>query len=394
LRILANLWRLSLVHWYPGDRTGRYQIHELLRQLADAQLEAVPGEREAVEARHGTFYLALAEAAAEYTGMRQVEWLDRIERDHDNTRAAQERFAECGEVEMELRLVTAAMYFWFIHGYHTEGTERLLHTLARPEAGAPTAVRTRALNGASYLQWVRGHLREAHALFTESVEIARTIKAEAILAFGLCYLGAVVNAWGEYAAAEVLLEESLTIWRPLGSDNDMGLSLMFLGDSALGRSEMDRARASLTQSADLFRGTGNVKVLPYPLRRLGHLALLEHDGGHAAILYNKSMTLNLDVGDRQGVAASLVGMAAVAEGRKDPEQAARFLGAADALVETIQTQLLPFDHEESERITTAVRAQLDAATFPTSWAGGRAMTCEQAVGAASEWAASTIGCAS
>lgn len=389
LRALANLSHASFVRWHPGDGGGRYEIHELLRQFAEEQIDAVPGECERMDARHGSFYLELAEAAAaEYTGPRQVEWLDRIERDHDNIRVAQTRFAERGEVELELRLVAAAVYFWFIRGYHTEGTERTLHTLAHPQAQVATEVRARALNGAGYLQWVRGNVSEARALFTESVGIARAINAEAILAFGLCYLGAVVNARGEHAAAEMLLTESLELWNALDSRTNMGLSLMFLADSALGRHDWAGALAASTQSVDLFRETGNISVLPYPLRRLGYLALREHDHDRAVRLYLESMEVNREVGDQQGVAASLVGLAAVAEVCGQPDRATRLLGAADALVESIQTLLLPFDNEEFERTVAKARGQLDAAIFAAAWAEGMVMTAGQAVAAAIEWAAS------
>jgi predicted ATPase/DNA-binding SARP family transcriptional activator len=383
LQILATLSHASLVRWHPGNGAGRYEMHELLRQFAAEQLDTVPGERERVEARHSAYYLALTEeAAAEYAGPRQVEWLDRIERDHDNIRVAQERLAERGEVELELRLVGAAVYFWFIRGYHTEGAERLLHTLAHPEAQAPTDVRARALNAAGYLQWVRGNLREAHALFTESVGIARALGAQPELAFGLCYLGTVLNAHREYAAAEQLLQESLTIWDALGNRSNMGLSLMFLGDAALGRHNGEAALGAFMRSAELFRETGNVSVLPYPLRRLGYLARSRHDVELATVFYRESMAVNREVGDRQGVAASLIGLAAVTEARGEPEHAARLLGAADALVESIQTRLLPFDQEESERTAEAVRGRLDATTFATAWAEGRTMTVEQAAVAA------------
>lgn len=388
LHILAILSHASFVRRHPGDGAGRYGIHELLRQYAAEQLDMVPDERERVDTRHGAYYLALAEeGAAEYSGPRQIAWLDRLERDHDNILAALERFGTRGEIDLELRLVGAIGYLWFIRGYHTAGAEYLLRTLARPDAKAPTPARSRALNAAGYLQWIRGNLTEAHALLTESVAIARTAGDEQDLAFGLCYLGMVRNAQGEYAAAEVVLEESLTRWDALGNRMNMGLSLMFMGDAALGQHDSAGARTALTHSVDLFRATGNISVLPYPLRRLGYLALREHDDDRAMSLYQESLAVNREVGDRLGIAASLVGLAAVAEARHQPDRAARLLGAVGVMVEKLQTKLLPSDGEECVRITETVRTQLDADTFADARAAGQAMTLEQAVNAASEWAA-------
>ena len=164
----------------------------------------------------------------------------------------------------------------------------------------------------------------------------------------------------------------------------MCLALMFLGDSALGQRAWHQAHVVSLQSADLCRATGNISVLPYPLRRLGHLALKEHDANRAAALYAESMAVNSEVGDRQGVAASLVGLAAVAMALGQREQAALLLGAAEALVVSIETKLLPFDAEEGGRITALVRSQLDAGTFAAAWAKGRAMVLDQAIAAAWE----------
>jgi hypothetical protein len=100
------------------------------------------------------------------------------------------------------------------------------------------------------------------------------------------------------------------------------------------------------------------------------------------------MVVNREVGDRQGVAASLVGLAAVAEARGEPAEAARLLGAAGALVKSIESQLLPADAEEYERITALARSRLDAAMFAAAWATGRTLNYNQAVYAATEWATS------
>lgn len=125
-----------------------------------------------------------------------------------------------------------------------------------------------------------------------------------------------------------------------------------------------------------------------PLRRLGYLALGEQDVDRAVMLYLESMEVNREVGDRQGVAAYLIGLATVTEARGQLDRATRFLGAADALVESIQTQLLPFGNEEFDGTVATLRGQLAAATFAAARVEGRAMTAPQAIAAAVEWATS------
>ena len=354
-----------------------------MREYALERMDAgAGGDADALRHRHARFFLEVCERAETHMYDReQVAWLDRIEIDHDNIRAAHEWLVRRGPVDMALRLTTVLRYFWFVRGYHREGRERLVRTLALPEAASPTVARARALNAAGYLQWVQGNQDDARALLAEAVRIGRVVHAPSTLAFALCYLGAVTNAQRDFHTARALLEESLAIGRVVGDRNDMGLALMFLGDAALGRRDEAGARAAFAESEGCFRATGNISVLPYPLRRLGYLALAHDDRARAMALCIESMTLNARVGDRQGVAASLVGVAAIAHARGHMERAVRLLGAAEALLDSIQTQLLPFDRDHRDGVVAAVRAQLGAARFAAGWAEGRATTLEQAVAA-------------
>lgn len=379
LSLLMSLLRKSLVFRMQGTHgTVRYDIHELLRQFVDEHLEATPKEHEAAQIRHSTFYLALAEGASvEYTGPRQIEWLERMESEHDNIRAAQSWLAERGEVETEIQFAGAVAYFWFVRGFHIEWRERLLHLLSQPEGKAPTAARARALNAAGYFEWVAGNLDEARSLLSEAVQISREVRADATLAFGLSYLGGVANDQGDPVGGEALLEESLTIWRAQDSPNNLGLSLMFLGDSALRQGDRVRARAAFTESALLLRETQNLSLLPYPVRRLGDLARQDGDSDRAAAHYTESAVLNRDVGDRRGLAAALVGLAAVAGDCRQWVHMARLLGAAEGLLQSVHMLLLPSDGEQFAQCVSRVRAQLDSASLHSAWTDGNTLSLEQ-----------------
>lgn len=373
------LWRRDTPAGEP-----RFGMLLSIREYGLERLDAEAGDDAgALRHRHARFFLNVCERAETHMYDReQVAWLDRIEVEHDNIRAAHEWLLRRGLVDMALRLTTALRYFWFVRGYHGEGRERLVRTLARPEATGPTVARARALNAAGYLQWVQGDQGDARALLVEAVRIGRVAHAPSTLAFALCYLGTVTNAQRDFHTARALLEESLAIGRAVGDRDDTGLALMFLGDAALGLQDEEGARAAFAESEGCFRATGNISVLPYPLRRLGYLALVRDDLAGAMALCIESMTLNARVGDRQGVAASLVGVAAVAHARGHAERAVRLLGAAEALVDSIQTQLLPFDRDHHDRVVVAVRARLGPTRFAARWTDGRRMTLEQAVDAA------------
>src|SRR5207249_4642353 len=96
--------------------------------------------------RHADWCVALArESQPNLRGANQLQWLERLEAEHDNLRAALEWSGEEGRTEQELRLAGSLWQFWTIRGHLTEGRERLSRALARPSAGDP-AVRARAMN--------------------------------------------------------------------------------------------------------------------------------------------------------------------------------------------------------------------------------------------------------
>jgi tetratricopeptide (TPR) repeat protein len=294
-----------------------------------------------------------------------------------------------GDVAAALTLPTTLRYFWRVRGYHSEGRERLLRILSQPAAAGRITARARALNAAGYLQSIQGNHREAHELLAEALSIGRELADRPSIAFALRYLGTVAYARHDFLAASTYGEESLAIYRELGTNNDIGLSLMYLGDAILGLRDYGRAQILYQESVNLMRQENNRVALPYPLRRLGHLALLEGATEQTIALCMESLTLNMKVGEQQGSAACLVGLAVIAERSGHVDWATRLLGAADALVESIHTQLLPFDREQSSSALDRARAQLDPAAFAALWAEGRTLTLEQAVGAMRKMAMST-----
>src|SRR5512137_510766 len=102
-------------------------MHELVRQYSAAQLATDLRAKTAVQERHYAFYLALVEAAEqELKGRNQLEWLGRLEQDHDNLRAALEWALEQdgltpGEQQRSLKLAAALRWFWRMRGHFHEG---------------------------------------------------------------------------------------------------------------------------------------------------------------------------------------------------------------------------------------------------------------------------------
>src|SRR6202011_4304466 len=128
-------------------------------------------EREPVEAAHAATFLALAGTAARgMRGPQEQEWLDRLEAEHQNIRAAIDWYQR-HEPRDALRLAAAMSRFWGVRGHFTEGRQRLAALLGL--TGDRTSVRVRALNGAASLATDQGDYRAARDLLGESIRLSQ-----------------------------------------------------------------------------------------------------------------------------------------------------------------------------------------------------------------------------
>src|SRR5207247_8882846 len=126
----------------------RFWMLETIREYAAEQLED-SGEVNERRRRHAEWFLALAEDAYPHLRGSPTEWLNRLEREHDNLRVALDRLEASGETQLALQLAGALAGFWFMRGHLAEGERRLEGALRADER--PTAARAKALNGASLL---------------------------------------------------------------------------------------------------------------------------------------------------------------------------------------------------------------------------------------------------
>ena len=140
LDLVASLVEQSLLRQRNGQGPdARSRASRMLETIREYGLErlAASGEEDAVRDAHAAYYLALAEAAE--TGLRgaeQVAWLDRLEAEHDNLRAALGWLPGRGAVEAALRLAGALWFFRWVRGYYAEGRDQCEALLAFPGGGA------------------------------------------------------------------------------------------------------------------------------------------------------------------------------------------------------------------------------------------------------------------
>jgi predicted ATPase/DNA-binding XRE family transcriptional regulator len=174
----------------------RFTMLETVREYALERLEK-SGELQRLRRRHASYFLELAEEEERASqGPLQREWLDRLETEHDNLRAALAwSLTSLGDTEMGLQLTGALSHFWYIREHHSESRMWLQSALER--GSAATAARAKVLVGAGRLAWFQGELARANTLLEESLTLYQALGDDAGAAFALLVLGRIAVSQGD-----------------------------------------------------------------------------------------------------------------------------------------------------------------------------------------------------
>ena len=382
LDLLGRLVEQSLVEAKPdpGGGAARYGILEPVRQYARERLEK-SGEAEEGRRRHAGFYLALAETAEpELKGAGQVEWLNRLEREHDNLRTALSWLLKRDEVEAAAHLEYSLYVFWWIRGYHTEGRRWIETTLARG-SDLSSVGRARALFVRGAMAMGQGDHSVAETCYTESYALFEAVGDVYGGARPGLGLGLLAMSRADAQQATQYLQESAKAASEVGDYFWAALSLNALGMVALGQRDYDGAQASLAEGLALAQRAGDRFSRYIALYNQSVLAQAQGDYDRAAALFEEDLEFSLEVGDYANTAYCMEGLAAVAVARGEVDRAARLLGAAQRIREEVGAAVYTYrpDRSLQERTTTAAHTQLGEPAFEQAQAEGRAMTFEQAI---------------
>ena len=387
LDLLTSLVDKSLVMY---EEEGRYGFLETMRQYAGDRL-AESGESGAVQDRSAAWFLRMAEEAEPHlTGPEQEAWLERLETEHDNLRAALSWSEGQGpgaepRTEVGLRLAGSLWRFWAVRGHLSEGRqwlERMLtldRTRAEGSVGEASAARANALNGAGYLARNQGDVESAWSLPEEALAIQRLLEDQEGIAASLNHLGNAAYMLGNYESARSLHEESLMIKRRLGDQRGIADSLNNLGNVAHMQGDYASAQALFEETLAIKRQLGDQRSMAYALNNLGDIAERRGDFTAAQALYEESLRIELRLKDMGGIMTNLGGIAGVALAQNHAARAAHLWGAADSLRVTVGYTLSSAEQKERDMKMALVSKALSNAEFSAAWNVGRAMTAEQAV---------------
>ncbi|HET7037736.1 MAG TPA: tetratricopeptide repeat protein, partial [Thermomicrobiaceae bacterium] len=378
---LDSLLSKSLLSRYqfmpePDDDAPRFAMLETIREYGLERLEA-HGETDGVRRLHARFFLALAEEAEpELTGSHQQEWLERLERDHDNLRVALDWALATDEVELALRLAGSLWPFWNLRGYLDEARERMGQVLAH---GGDASRRAKALTGAGTLAWSQGEYGQAAGFHREALGLYRALGDERGTAVALNNLGVQALTESDYDRATALYEESLALYRQWGDERGTADILNNLGVVAQYQGDYARAMRLYEESLVLRRKLGDQQRIANGLFNLGEIAYYRQEYERAAALYQESLRVRRELGVWWGVPLCLAALASTSARLGAWERAARLGGAAEALFATTGTRPDPSDGERFDQTRATVLAKLGQTADDGAWAVGRQLPVEEAI---------------
>lgn len=417
---LTSLVDKSLLQQHEGPAgEARFWMLETIHEFAWERLieswEAAEAQR-----RHAAFFLALAERVSPLLrGPQRQSWLEQLEAEHDNLRAALRWSLDLGERGYGLQLGGALYRFWTLRGYLSEGRRWLEAVLAG--TSEQTVARATALHGAGAIASLQGDTVRARALLDEALAIRRALDDRAgvastcnelgsllmhqgdhagargwyeqslagwqalgdqrAVAVARNNLGVIAETVGDYATAQAVHEANLALFRELGDQRTTAVTLINLGIAVSRQGQAAAGRAFLEEALALARRLSDKYICAEALQNLGRLARDQGDPAEARALFTESLALLRDVGNRRVAADVVVGLAGTVAAGQAAGAAwiARLFAAVESVLAADRSALEPIGQHEYEQVAATARATLGESAWAGAWAAGRALAWEDAL---------------
>ena len=484
-QLITSLFDKSLVQRTLDNEARSESRFTMLVTIQQFALDRLRRSGREAEARdwHLEYFLDLAERGdQEIRGPAQVEWADRIEREHDNFRAALDWSVSNRKTKSALRLLCALGWQWEIRGHYSAARNWLDKIHRLPGVNDYPVIYAKLLNHIGRHSWLQDNLLEARSLLEESqaITIMLGTEGECTLAETLNWLGLVVLFDNnDTNTAKSMFERSLELYQKWRDENGIALSILNLGIIESGLDHYDIALALLERSLRLFRQFGDLYFIARVSTFLGYLFLKMGNYEKARFFFQEHLRIDKELQYWDGIAEAwrdlgnlyrhqekyeqasqcyeesvlicrehglnkydpfyvsgllalyldnyslalqrfayllervwrleektnsfelvwkteeksntgilMIGLAAVAARINQFERAARLYGAAKAIWETHDSQVLPLDRADFDRHIQSAREQLGDVNFEVLAAEGRRWTMEQSIQYALDWSAS------
>jgi tetratricopeptide (TPR) repeat protein len=372
LDTLESLVDKSLVRIREGDR---FWMLETIREYAAERLES-SGEADELRRRHAEHYLVLARKLEPHASVSK-DWLDRLETEHDNVRAALDRLPTQGDTQLALELSEAVWRFWKTRGHQPEARRRFAGLLAADETR--TAARAHALNAAAGMAVETGDYAAGRQQAEEALAIHRTHGDAWGIARSTYMLGYAAIESGDFETAKPRFEETVRLMAELGYEQYVGQATFNLGWACEELGEREYAQSLAEENLQRARSINSPNL---EAASLDSLAGFAHDDGRfeeALSMKRAALRLLCELGDVQHILDSLGRIANTHARAARPRLAAELLSASLALHEEAGLTVPLYQERRNHEMLEVLHEQLDDVAFAEAWAAGAKLTLDEAV---------------
>jgi predicted ATPase/DNA-binding CsgD family transcriptional regulator len=415
LGLLGGLVDKSLVQVADRGSEHRYQLLNTVRAFAEAKLAASP-ERDRMWQAHADFFAGLVhQAEVGFEGPDQARWLERLELEHDNIRAALRRHLP-GSAETAGRIAGPLWPFWYRRGYYYEARSWFEQLIGWTEQMEPK-VGASVLTGAGVLAFLQCDYVMADDRLRAALALYERLGEEVGVATVRQRLGSIAREQARYADAVELHRSARDLWEKVGDPTGVAASDDYLAFAAWLQGDAATAEAHGLAALSCFRAAGMRQETAFALVNLGMAAHCAGDERVAVDCLGEALSISRDIGYLEGVAwaahelgsitfgsddragawlrealethvalgdrwraASVLETAAVKLlAPADAPRAVRVLAASSSLRDQLGTPVPPVERAELEAGLERLRGRLGEAAFARAWAAGLGVRLDDAV---------------
>jgi predicted ATPase/DNA-binding CsgD family transcriptional regulator len=362
-----------------GDGEPHFRMLETIREFAEERLE-LTGEADAVRRRHATWFLELARRAERFVwSEHQAAWFERVERAHDNVRAALRWCLDGGDEETGVLLAASMHRFWFARGHIREG--RRWCQIAATKEHVSDKGRALALRNLAFFLMQQGEAEQALRLAEQAAALARSAGEPSLLAWALHGLALAAGAAGDVERSEALNREMMEVARRAGDEALAIRALCGIGSALQRRGDAVRARTVFEEALSLARPRADKWLTSVVTGGLGRV-LMREDRAQALPLLEESLALAHDVRHRWLTALGLENLAGILAGSDRAEIAAVLLGASGSVRDAFGLARTRGQKAAVDEAGAAARQSLGDAAYEAALARGQTMAVDEAVAVA------------
>jgi non-specific serine/threonine protein kinase len=343
------------------------------------------GEEAEIRRRHAAWYGALAEEAWQRLYHQPVDtaFLDQVDAEHDDIRAALAWLEQTDELLGLLTLAGAIGPLWYFRSHRSEGLGWLLRGLSRlPDPRVPPAIEARAVH-------MSGSLAEGSPDALDRLEQSARIWEGLGDRWGVAASGYEIaklsNGLGDHRRAAAYAQAAIPVFQEFGNTEWQADAIAQLGVAAFGEGRVEEAFAQIERALAMGRQIEDWYDIGLALSLLGFIATQSGDPPRAAAAYRESLDAWTRIGNKEGMTRALAGIAALAATWDRHDLAARLFGAADNLAAAIGYHLALPQREFVERARAATRGALGEPAFDDAYAIGRTASLGSSIAEAAEY---------